>query len=138
MLPEATMQRLRPLLEGAGVRVAYFIAPLPRGVLSAAQGGLAILLPATLLAAQRYEAGQRLRFQLMGVLPPGRGEVIVLNDSRPSLAAAVVERGTLVFSSDEAERRRFEMVVLSRVLEFTSTLRRFLGEERLSGGEQSA
>lgn len=138
MLPEATMQRLSPLLEGAGVRVAYFIAPLPRGVLSAAQGGLAILLPATLPATQRYEAGQRLRFQLMGVLPPGRGEVIVLNDSRPSLVAAVIERGTLVFSGDEAERRRFEVGVLSKGLEFTSTLRRFLGEERLSGGGQSA
>jgi hypothetical protein len=134
MLPEATLQRLIPLLQAMEVSVAYAIAPLPRGVLSASQGGLAVLLPGALAATQRYEQGQRLRFKLIGLLPPGRGEVVVLNDCRSSVAAEVVERGMTIYAANERERLRYEMMVLSRGLEFASTARRFLGPER--GGRE--
>jgi hypothetical protein len=138
MLSEAILLRLAPLLQGAGATAAYFVAPLPPGVNSGAQGGLGVLLPARMTTTGHLRSADHLRRQVREVLPPDHGEVIILNDSRPSVAAAVVERGAAVYSGDEAERLRYEMMILSRMLEFTSTVRRFLAEERNRHGRQPA
>ncbi len=138
MLSEAILLRLAPLLQGAGATAAYFVAPLPPGVNSGARGGLGVLLPARTTATGYLRSAEHLRLQVRQVLPPDHGEVIILNDSRPSVAAAVVEHGAAVYSGDEAERLRYEMMILSRMLEFTSTMRRFLPEERNRHGRQPA
>jgi hypothetical protein len=127
MLPETTIQRLTPLLAGQPVDLAYYLRPLPRGVLTAAQGGLALLFAPTTNPAQRYDLSQRLRFQLIGVLPAGHTEVIVLNDARLAIAAAALAKGMLVYNRDEAHRLRYETMILSEMLDFTATIRRYLG-----------
>lgn len=127
VLPESTIQRVAEALAGQPVTLAYYLHPLPRGVVSAAQGGLALLFAAGTTPTQRYELAQRLRFQLMGVLPAGQTEMLALNDARLAVAGAALTGGLLVFNRDEAERMRYEMVVLSQMLDFEATARRFLG-----------
>jgi hypothetical protein len=134
VVSEATIARLAPLLGEQGMRLAYHLQPLPRGLLTAAQGGLAVLYPAASSSAQRYDQAQRLRFQLMGLLPPGQGEIVVLNDCRLAVAAAAVERGQLVYSADEAERRRYELLVLGQMIDVRTTLNRFFGPNEASAG----
>jgi hypothetical protein len=127
MLPDTTRQRLAALLAPTRVDLAYHVHPLPKGVVSAARGGLALLFAATTTPNERYDQSQRLRFQLMGLLPPGHAETILLNDSRLGIAAAVVAQGTVVYSRDEGQRLRYEMLVLSQELDFAATMARLLG-----------
>lgn len=127
MLADATIQRLTPILANQPVDLAYYLRPLPRGVLSAAQGGLALLFDLTTTPPQRYDLAQRLRFQLIGVLPAGHTEVIVLNEARLAVAAAVLAKGSLVYTRDEAHRLRYETMILSEMLDFTATIQRYLG-----------
>ena len=136
MLPESTIERVRPLLTTSQVVFAYYIHPLPRGFLSIAQGGLAVFFPASVTATTQVDRAQRLRMNLFGLMPPGHTEVVSLNQCRLAMAAAVIECGTLVFSDDESERARYEVTVLSRVLDFQQAARRFLGEGASGGRER--
>lgn len=136
MLPATTVQRLAPLLENHGVELAYYLYPLPRGVLSAAQGGLAVRLSAP-TPSQRYDTAQRLRFQLMMVMPPGQSEVLVLNDSRLDLALTTVGRGALVYARDAGEQARYEMLVLSQSLDLKEMLQRFFEQAPDPSGRSS-
>jgi hypothetical protein len=138
MLPDITVERLAPLLVSTDIHLAYYVHPWPRGVLSTAQGGLALLFPTTTTPSIRYEQAQRLRFQLIGLLPPGHSETIALNDSRLPVAAAVIEHGTLIYSADEAERLRYEMMVLSQILDFQVAARRFLHDNSSQPGRWPA
>jgi hypothetical protein len=137
MLPDTSIQRLEALLTDSAINLAYYVHPLPRGVISAAQGGLAVLFGAGLASHHRYDEGQRLRFRLMGLVPPGHGEVITLNDARLSVATAVIERGQLVFSRNEAERVRYELLILNQGLDFAATVRRVWGDEADGPGRQA-
>ncbi len=136
MLPEPAAQRLATLLTDTEVNLAYYVHPLPHGVISAAQGALAVLFGPGLAAHHRYDEGQRLRFRLMGLVPPGHGEVILLNDARLSVAAAVIERGQLVFSRNEADRVRHEVLILNQSLDFAATVRRVWGNVVDAPGRQ--
>ena len=127
MLPDTALQRLAALLSPTRVDLAYHIHPLPKGVVSAARGGLALLFAPATTPNERYDQAQRLRFQLMGLLPPGHAETIMLNDSRLGVAAAVVAQGTVVFSRDEGQRLRYEMLILSQELDFAATMTRLRG-----------
>lgn len=138
MLPDATLHRLASLLSPLPIDLAYHVSPLPKGILSAARGGLALLFAASTTATERYDQSQRLRFQLMGVLPPGHGETILLNDGRLGLAAAVIAQGTLVFSRDEHQRLRYETMILSQELDFAATMARVLGDAASQPGGQRA
>jgi hypothetical protein len=100
---------------------------LPKGVVSAARGGLALLFAPTTTPNERYDQSQRLRFQLMGIMPAGQSETIMLNDSRLGVVAAVVSQGTVVYSRDEGQRQRYETLVLSQELDFTATMTRLFG-----------
>jgi hypothetical protein len=130
MLPEATLQRITPVLVESGVDVAYYVTPLPAGLVTAARGGLALLFSPTTTPAERYDRCQRLRFSLMGILPAGHTEMIALNDARVNLAAAMISTGTLVLTRGEPERLRFETMVLSAQLDFEATLARFVDAAR--------
>jgi len=127
MVAEASLQRLATVLDGATVDCAYYLHPLPRGLVTAARGGLAVLFGATTNPSQRYDLSQRIRFQLMGVLPAGHTEVIALNDARLALAGAALASGVLVYDRDPAHRLRYETTILSEMLDFTMTAERFLG-----------
>jgi hypothetical protein len=129
MLPDASVQRLAPLLAASQVSLAYYVHPLPRGILSASRGGLALHFASTTTSSQRYEQLQRVRFQLMGVMPTGHTETISLNDSHLSISMAAVEKGMLVYCADEAERLRFETMLLTQILDFRAAARRFLGND---------
>ena len=137
MLPESTIERVRPLLTASQAVFAYYVHPLPRGILSIAQGGLAVLFPPTMTATTQADQAQRLRMNLFGLLPPGHTEVISLNQCRLSVVAAVIEGGALVFSADESERARYELTMLSRILDFEQAARRFLGEGATGGRERA-
>jgi hypothetical protein len=127
VLPDATVQRLVAILDGQPVELAYYLHPLPKGLLSASQGGLALLFASGTASTQRYDLSQRLRFGLMGVLPPGHTEVIALNDARPAVVMAALASGALVFNRDESARLRYETMVFSEMLDFEASARRFLG-----------
>jgi hypothetical protein len=127
VLPDATVQRLVAILDGQPVDLAYYLHPLPKGLLTASQGGLAILFAHATTSTQRYDLAQRLRFGLMGLLPPGHTEVIALNDARPAIVMAALSSGALVFNRDEAARLRYETMVFSEMLDFEASARRFLG-----------
>lgn len=127
MLPEATQQRIGPVLAEAGVDVAYYLSPLPPGLVTVSRGGLALLFGSATAPSERYDRCQRLRFSLMGVLPVGHTEMIALNDARLSVASAAVSAGWIVLSRDEPERLRYETMILSAQLDFDSTVTRFLG-----------
>ena len=132
MLSEAIQQRIMPILTDNDVDVAYYVTPLPSGVVTAARGGLALLFAPKIAPADRYDRCQRLRFSLMGVLPSGHTEMIALNDARVSLASALVSTGAMIRSINEPERLRFETSVLSAQLDFDATMQRILGA-RLPG-----
>ena len=127
MLPDTALQRLASLLSPIRVDLAYHVHPLPKGVVSASRGGLALLFAATTTPNERYDQSQRLRFQLMGLMPPGHTETILLNDSRLGIAAAVVAQGAVVYSRDEGQRQRYETLILSQELDFTATMKRLFG-----------
>jgi hypothetical protein len=133
MLAETTIERLQPLLTNSQALLAYYVAPLPPGTPSA-QGGLAVLFAAG--AASQPDQPRRLRLSLAELLPAGQTELIVLDDSRLSVAADVIERGALVYSADEHQRVRYEMLVLSRMLDFEQAAQRFFTDGASSAGRQ--
>lgn len=138
MLPDTTIAKLQPIVEGAGVELVYYVNPLPKGLLTVAQGGLAVLFPATMARTQRYDSAQRLRFQLMGIMPIGHNETFSLNDSRLSLAALAVRQAVLVYCRDAQERLRYELTVSSRLLDFRMRQQQFFPGDGAIPGRQSA
>src|SRR5688572_20303472 len=95
---QAEIDRVRELLRGSGVRLAYLFGSVSREQERADSDlDLAVLLDEGLPPERRGEIRLRLTTELIGLIHTDDVDVVILNDAPPLLADRVVRTGRLVF-----------------------------------------